>query len=465
MTDEHPPVEPDDGAAAPGSAPAGAGRAGTPPPAGGDGSGQPVDPRSRTWRRLVRPRQVRPSLRHAAEVVAQRRAARSTHPGVPTLDELLAQARAQAEVVVPEEPAADADGEESRFGRPGRAFNRDHPFYVGFVGALGVLTAYALVQLIGELSHVITLLVVAVFLALGLEPVVAALQRRGVPRAGAITLVFAGVVALVAGFVSAIVPIIVTQTTELVAEVPEYLEDVQRSQWFTDLDARYDVVGRVTEEVESFFSGDRVTALFGGVFGAGLAVVSGLFSTFTVLVLTLYFLASMHAITSTAYGLVPASRRQRVQLLGDEITRRIGGYVIGQITIATINAVASYVMMTIVGIPYALVLAVVVGVFGLIPLVGATIGAVVVVVVALFSSVTDAVIVSVYYVAYQQFENYVIVPRIMQRTVAVPGALVIVAALAGGSLLGVLGALIAIPLAAGVLLVVQEVLMPRQDRS
>jgi predicted PurR-regulated permease PerM len=122
-------------------------------------------------------------------------------------------------------------------------------------------------------------------------------------------------------------------------------------------------------------------------------------------------------------------------------------------------------MMLVVGIPYPLVLAVVVGVFGLIPLVGAMIGAVIVAVVALFSSVTDAVIVSLYYLAYQQFENYVIVPRIMQRTVEVPGALAIVAALAGGSLFGVLGALIAIPMAAGVLLVIQEVLMPRQDRA
>jgi predicted PurR-regulated permease PerM len=106
-----------------------------------------------------------------------------------------------------------------------------------------------------------------------------------------------------------------------------------------------------------------------------------------------------------------------------------------------------------------------VGIFGLIPLVGATIGAVIVVVVALFDSVTAAVIMAVYYLAYQQFENYVIVPRIMQRTVAVPGAVAIVAALAGGSLLGILGALIAIPIAAGVLLVIQEVVMPRQDRS
>jgi predicted PurR-regulated permease PerM len=405
-------------------------------------------------------------LRNAIGTVRSHRPTRAPRVGIPTLDQLLTEAEpAHAAATDTAHVVDETEEVESPFGRPGRAFNRAHPFYIGFVGALGVLTAYALVQLVGQLAQVITLLVVALFLALGLEPIVEWLRRHGVPRAGAVVVVFTAVVALVAGFVAAIVPIIVGQATELVDEVPAYIEAVQESRWFTELDARYDVVGRITAEVEGFFSGDRVTALFGGVFGAGRAVLSGLFSTLTVLVLTLYFLASLRHIKATAYALVPHSRRQRVQLLGDEISRRIGGYVIGQITIATINAAFSYVMMLIVGIPYALVLAVVVGIFGLIPLVGATIGAVIVAVVALFSSVTDAVIVSLYYLAYQQFENYVIVPRIMQRTVEVPGALAIVAALAGGSLFGILGALIAIPMAAGVLLVIQEVLMPRQDRA
>ena len=399
--------------------------------------------------------------------------------GVPTLDELLSAAPSTADAATraaEDVAAAAADdvsrsatehtGDAERYGRPGREFNRNHPFYLGFLGAFGVLAAYGLWQVLGQLSQVITLLVVSLFLALGLEPLVEWLEKRGLPRPAAITAVFGGVILLVGGFISAIVPIIVSQATELATQVPESIADLQRTQWFMDLDARFDVVSRLTNEVETrLSSGETVTALFGGVFGAGAAVLSGFFSTFTVLVLTLYFLASLRTTRAAAYRLVPRTRRQRVQLLGDEISKRIGGYVIGQITIATINAVASYVVMLVVGVPYALVLAVTVGIFGLIPLVGATIGAVIVVVVALFGSVTDAVIMAVYYVAYQQIENYVIAPRILQRTVAVPGAVAIVAALAGGSLLGILGALIAIPLAAGVLLVVQEVVMPRQERS
>ena len=132
---------------------------------------------------------------------------------------------------------------------------------------------------------------------------------------------------------------------------------------------------------------------------------------------------------------------------------------------ATLNGIFSFIMMSIVGIPYAAVLAVSVGILGLIPMVGATLGAVLVVIVALFQSGTAALIVAVYYVVYQQIENYVVSPRIMQRTVSVPGAVTVVAALAGGTLLGVVGALMAIPVAAGLLLLYQEVLLPRQQQA
>ncbi|HEX8496463.1 MAG TPA: AI-2E family transporter, partial [Actinomycetales bacterium] len=201
---------------------------------------------------------------------------------------------------------------------------------------------------------------------------------------------------------------------------------------------------------------------FGGVVGAGKAVVSGLFSAFTVLVLTLYFLASLPRVKAAGYRAVPFSRRQRVTYLSEEISRRVGGYFIGQLAVATINGLCSYLLMVVLGIPYAAVLAVLVGLLGLIPMVGATIGAILVLVVALFTSTSDAIVVGIYYVIYQQVENYVIAPRVMSKTVAVPGAVTVIAALVGGSLLGVLGALMAIPAAAGLLLIYQEVLLPRQ---
>jgi predicted PurR-regulated permease PerM len=436
--------------------------------------------RLRRWRRLLpqRPAPERPRLNITWPARPRPRAGAAT--GLPTLDDLLTtstpppppgepseQSTADAAAAASPAPAAAAS---TPFGAPGRPINRAHPFYVGFVGALGVLVAYGLVRLLGQLSSIITLLVVSLFLALGLDPLVRWLQSRGAPRAAAVGVVFLGLIAVFTGFISTVIPPVVAQATELVSQLPHYVLDVQaaieRSETLTRVNQEYQVTERIQAELQKrLASGETVTALFGGIFGAGKALVSGIFSAFTVLVLTLYFLASLRGMQAAGYRLVPASRRDRVQLLGDEVTRRIGGYVIGQLTLASVNAVAVFIVLLILGIPYAAVLAFTVGVLGIIPLVGATIGGIVVVVVALFTSVSDAIVLGIYYLAYQQFENYVLAPRVMARTVSVPGAVALVAALAGGSLLGILGALIAIPIAAGILLIVQEVMMPQQDRS
>ena len=366
----------------------------------------------------------------------------------------------------PETVDTPVPDEQDRFGTPGRPISKGHPFYLGFVGGLGLLVAYGLSQVVLQLSQVITLLVIALFLALGLDPVVRFLQGRGMGRGAAVGVVFAGVIAVFVGFTAAVVPPVVSQATQLADQAPELVDSLLRSSLVRRLDEQYGIVSKLSTELQSRLSdGNLLANLFGGVLGAGKAVLSGFFSAFTVLVLTLYFLASLRTITETGYRLVPASRRERVRLLGDEIIRRFGGYVAGQITVATINGVCTFLLLTVLRLPYALVLSLTVGLFGLIPLVGATIGAVVVVLVALFHSWQLGLVVTVYYVVYQQVENYVIAPRVMSRSVSVPGAVAMVAALAGGTLLGVVGALIAIPVAAGILLVVDQVWMPRQEVS
>jgi predicted PurR-regulated permease PerM len=358
------------------------------------------------------------------------------------------------------------EADEDEYGTPGAPLNRNGPFYLGFVGALGALIAWEVLKVVGNLSGVLTLVGVAAFLAVGLDPVVRWLQRQGLSRGWAVTAVFAAVIAVFAGFVAAVVPTVVTQGTELAQSLPDTVQNLLKSKTIRDLDAEYGVITNASEQLRKRVSeGDTVMSLFGGVLGAGKAVLSGFVSTFTVLVLTLYFLASLHTIAEAGYRLVPASRRLRVRSLGDEIIRRIGGYVAGQVAVASINAVCSFVLLTVLGVPYTVVLAITVGVLGLIPLVGATIGAVVVVLVGLFQSWQIGVVITVYYIIYQQVENYVIAPRIMSRTVAVPGAVALISALAGGALLGVLGALIAIPIAAAILLIVQEVVVPRMERA
>jgi predicted PurR-regulated permease PerM len=388
------------------------------------------------------------------------------------------QPEADAEAAVDDDPtlgrapegatAIGRDGQPHRsgYGKAGRPLNRQSPFYVGFFGALGVLLAYGLWHMVGQLTQVITLLVVALFISLALNPLVEAMVQREIRRPLAVTTVFVGLVAVFVSLGLIVVPPVVQQGSLLAESAPSYLDSLLNNRLVRDLDTHYQVAERLQAELQSRVTdGKFMSGIAGGVLGAGKAVLSGFFSFFTVLVLTLYFLSSLPKVKQAAYGVVPASRRPRVISLSEEIMRRVGSYAIGQVAVAAINATASFIMMSIVGIPYAAVLAVAVGFLGLLPMIGATLGAALVCTVAVFDEPRKAVIALIYYVVYQQIENYVVAPRIMQRTVSVPGAVTVVAALAGAALLGMLGALLAIPVAAGLLLLYEEVLVPRQHRA
>jgi predicted PurR-regulated permease PerM len=335
---------------------------------------------------------------------------------------------------------------------------------VGFVGAFGVLIAYGLYRALGQLTQVITLLVVAFFLTLALNPLVEALTKRGLRRPLAVTIVFLGLIALFTALGFLVVPPVAEQGGLLAERAPTYLRTLLNNRLVQQFDSNYGLVDKFQQEFQKRITdGNFMSGVFGGVLGAGKAVASGFFSFLTVMVLTLYFLSSLPHVKRAAYRIVPASRRPRFISLSEEIMRRVGNYAIAQVAVAAINAICSWIMMSIVGIPYAAVLAVVVGFLGLVPMVGASLGAAVVCAVALFDNPRNAVIALIYYVVYQQLENYVVAPRIMQRTVSVPGAVTVVAALTGATLLGMLGALLAIPVAAGLLLLYEEVLIPRQD--
>lgn len=373
-------------------------------------------------------------------------------------------ARAESAATTSGEPeAAPPSPAEVRYGLAGRPFDRHSPFYIGFVATLGGVIAWTLLKFLERLSTTITLLIVAFFLALALDPIVRYITGRGTRRPMAVLIVFAGVIVVAGLLIALVVPPVIREGSALLANAPDYLGRLLQTRWVQDLDQHYEVVEKAQEELaKRIRDGSLVSQVFGGVLGAGRAVVSGVFQFVTVLILTLYFLAALPRIKQAAYAAVPSSRRPRITSLSEEIMRRTGAYAAGQASVATVNALLSYVMMRILGIPYASVLAVVVGLFGLIPMVGATIGAAIVATVAFFDAPRTALIVIIYYVIYQQIENYVVVPRIMKSTVSVPGAVTIVAALAGGALLGVLGALLAIPVAAGLLLIYEEVLLPRQ---
>lgn len=368
------------------------------------------------------------------------------------------QARAQSAAT--RERLDRAETSDAQFGNLGRPLRRDSPFMLGFFGALGVLLALAIVHALAQARSVIILIVVALFLAVGLNPVVEGLTRRGMRRGFAIVIVFVVVIGAFVGFGFAVVPPVIEQTNAFVKELPNYLEDLRGNRTIRQFDNDYHVI----EKAQAYVTGpDLGQRLFGGLLGVGRVVLNTVFSAFSLLIMTLYFLAALPSMKRQAYQLVPASRRERVTLLTDEILIRIGGFVSGALAVAFIAATTSYVFLLILGLPYALALAVFVGLFDLIPLVGATIAAVVVSALGFIDSPGVGIACVVFYVAYQQFENYVIYPRVMRRAVDVPAPVTVVAVLIGGALLGVTGALLAIPIAAAALLVIRQVTIPRMD--
>jgi predicted PurR-regulated permease PerM len=376
-----------------------------------------------------------------------------------------------ADAIAPDDPLVDtavrrieaqAD-DENPFGRPGRPLSRRSPFRVAFTASLGVALAYGLVQALIAVRSVLILLLISAFLAIGLNPAVEALGRRGLSRGKAVGIVLVGVLLFFVGFGFALVPPIIDQVGQLADKAPDYVRELQNNKRIADLDSRYHFLDKAQEYLSH--PENAGTKVFGGVLGVGKVVFSAFFSTLTVLILTLYFLSNLPSIKSSFYRAVPRSRRARVGLLTDEILGRVGGYVAGALTIAACAGITTFVLLIILGVPYPVALAMLVAITDLIPLIGATIGAIVVTSVALFVSFKVGLIAGIYYVAYQQIENYVLYPRVMKRSVDVSPAATVVAVLIGGSLLGVLGALLAIPIAAAVQLVLQEVVVPRQDEA
>ena len=346
-------------------------------------------------------------------------------------------------------------------GEPGPPLDHRAPFYLGFVGASGALVAYWLATNIAAIGSTLVLIVVSFFIAAGLNPSVEWIERRGVRRSYAVVYVIIAVVIAVTLFVVAIVPVITDQVASITENAPGWFEDLQRNRQIQDLDDEYQIIDKVQDYVTG---GDFVSTLFGGAIGVGLAVLGALFNAFIVLVLTLYFLSSLATTKTALYRLAPASRRDRVTRLGDRILRSVGGYVSGAFVVALCAGISSLVFLFAVGLgEYAVALAFVVALLDVIPMIGATIGAVIVSAIAFAEDPKIGVACVIFYLIYQQLENYVIYPRVMSQSVDVPGAVTVIAALTGAALLGVVGALLAIPTAAAILMLTREVFVRRQD--
>jgi predicted PurR-regulated permease PerM len=308
---------------------------------------------------------------------------------------------------------------------------------------------------------------IASFLAVALSGPVNWLNRR-MRRGFAILLVYLGLLLVPIGIGALVIPPLVTQLNNLVENLPQYAQDAQnfahRNRTLRKIEKNYDVIGKLKQQAQKLPArvGDAASVL-GGI---GLGLVNSLFALFTILVLAAFLLGSGRLWVDRALELRPPEHRERIRTALDHMSRAVGSYVGGALAQATVAAVSAWIVLIILSVPFSAALAIIVFFADLIPLVGATLGAIVVGIVTVFADFPTATIVwAIFSVVYQQVENTLIQPQIQRRAVDVHPFIVLVSVLFGATLLGVIGALVAIPVAASVQIAVREWWRYRHDQS
>jgi len=356
---------------------------------------------------------------------------------------------------------ADAERRAGGLGKPGKPLNTRSPFMVGMMGAAGVAVTIGLVELFLKASSVLILIGLAFFIAAGLDPVVVWLNRHGVRRWAAVLIVILALFAFVGGFIAAAIPPVSAQTSALINELPKYVHELQdHSSTLGKLNDKYHLQQRVTTLLST-----KGSALAGGVIGAGKIVISTVSSILLVAVMTIYFLVGMPQVKLFLYHLIPRSRRTRAVLIGDEIFTKVGGYVLGNVITSFIAGFGTFLWMLAWGIPYPALLGLLIFLLDLIPVIGSTVGGAIVTLVALTVSIPVAIATLIFYIAYRLAEDYLLVPRIIGHTVKVPALGGMVAIVLGGVVMGIIGALIALPVAAAIQLLLEEITFPRLDKG
>lgn len=340
-----------------------------------------------------------------------------------------------------------------------------HPFGFGFVLTLGGLAALLLAAALTSLSTVLVYIVLALFLALALDPAVRAMERRGLARVWGITITVLAFLLVIAGVLWLLVPTVVQQVANFIQSIPSMVDDFMTSEFFARLEASFgEGLSTLTTQVEGFLTDPNSLAMIGGgALQAGVGIANGVSGALIVLVLALYFLASMQSMKQALYRLVPARNRTGVEDLTEEITQSVGAYLAGMVVLALANAVVVFILHVVLGLAFPALMAVTAFCITIIPLVGTVLFWVIGTFFALFVDPTSALVFAIVYLIYMQVEAYVLTPRVMSRAISIPGALVVIGALVGGTLLGLIGALVAIPVTAAILLIIRRVLVPRQD--
>lgn len=352
--------------------------------------------------------------------------------------------------------AADAPVSPVPVTEPGKRRLVTAPFRTGLLAGLGLLTAYALYLSLSTILSTLVVLSISVLLAIGLDPLVRLLMRSGMKRGWAVAITFLGALAVFAGAIFAIIPPIIEQVSQFIEIAPKRLDNLMNDPTIRSLDERFGLL----EKVQNYLA-DASTSAASGVFtAAGVAI-----DILVVLVLTLYFLGGLPRITESAYRLIPASRRDRVHEIGDKVVHQMGGYLGGATLIALQAGIVAGLFAWIAGIPYPLAIASAAFALDFVPVVGPVVIGVLMMLLGFTQSIALGIIAGGFYLGQHLFEAYWLYPRVMRRTVQISSAAVIVAIVVGAALLGVVGAVLAVPVAAAAQLVIREVLLPRQERT
>ncbi len=339
------------------------------------------------------------------------------------------------------------------------------PFTLGFLLVLGGLAALLLGLALSELSTVLIYIALALFAALGLDPAVRFLERRGMSRSLSIVSVMLGLIAVIAAVLAAVLPTVIRQVGSFVREIPEIVQRFQDGELYASLYNMFgDNLTDLLQQIQGFLSDPGNIWLIGsGALKVGGSVVAVISGTIIVLVLTLYFVATLSSMKQGLLRFAPARDRDNAAMIVDQITDSVGGYVMGMVVLAFLNACIVLILHLVLVLPFPMLMAVFAFLITLIPLVGSVIFWIVGSGLALFTSPTAALIFAIAYFVYMQVEAYLLTPKVMNRTISIPGALVVIGALVGGTLLGLLGALVAIPVTASILIIIKQVWFARQD--
>jgi len=337
----------------------------------------------------------------------------------------------------------------------------------GFTVTLGGLAALASGLALYSIRGVFFSIILAAFATVGLDPLVRLLQRHRFSRAGALITVMALVIAVLVAILWIVIPLVVSQIEVLATSIPQEVDAMKDAGWFDPANqASNGVLGTLLGWLaETLADPQTWAALANGVVGFGLSLAAAISSGFFVAILVIYFLSTYDATKDAAFRLVSASHRETFVHYTERILENVGKYLSGMVTVAFINSLWSFVLLFAVGVPGAFLIGVIAFFVTLIPLVGTVLTTIGMTIIAFIHSPTSALIVLIAMLIYMQVESYVIDPRVMGKAVQIPGSVVLISAMGGAALFGLAGALLAIPVSAGVILIIREVVWPAKQRA